>query len=76
MGFSESVNWSKWVNAIKTNLFGSIYSRLLIKHFKKNNYGKIIQLAGGGVAGPLPMMTAYGVSKVAIVRYMHSLSEK
>ena len=25
MGFSESVNWSKWVNAIKTNLFGSAY---------------------------------------------------
>ena len=76
-GFSESVNWSKWVNAIKINLFGSVYiTRLLIKHFKKNNYGKIIQLAGGGVAGPLPMMSAYGVSKVAVVRYMHSLSEE
>ena len=76
-GYSENVNWNKWKKAIEVNLFGSIMiTRNIIKHFKKNNYGKIIQLAGGGVAGPLPMMSAYGTSKIAVVRFMHSLSEE
>ena len=76
-GFSETVNWNKWIKAVQVNLFGSILiARHIIKHFKKNNYGKIIQLAGGGVAGPLPMMSAYGCSKIAIVRFMDSLSKE
>ena len=58
-------------------MYGPILlTRLIIKHFKKNNYGKIIQLSGGGVSGPLPFLNAYGTSKIAVVRYMQSLSEE
>ena len=76
-GKSEKVSWKKWINTIEVNLFGPILlTRLIIKHFKKNNYGKIIQLSGGGVSGPLPFLNAYGTSKIAVVRYMQSLSEE
>lgn len=76
-GESENIKWSDFKKTFYINFFGSVLlSRELVKHFKKKNYGKIIQLAGGGVAGPIPRINAYGSSKIAIVRYMESLSEE
>ena len=34
-----------------------------IEEIRIYNKGKIIQLSGGGVAGPLPRISGYGVSK-------------
>tara|TARA_B000000475_G_C15995913_1_gene446904 strand:- start:564 stop:1439 length:876 start_codon:yes stop_codon:yes gene_type:complete len=73
----ETTNWEDWVKTIEINLFGSILMcRALIKHFKKQNYGKIIQLSGGGATNPLPNLSAYAVSKVAIVRFCETLAEE
>ena len=73
----ETTNWEDWVKTIEINLFGSILMcRALIKHFKKQNYGKIIQLSGGGATNPLPNLSAYAVSKVAIVRFSETLAEE
>ena len=41
---------------------------------KKNKRGKIIQLSGGGATNPMPNLTAYAVSKVAIVRFVESVA--
>jgi len=76
-GLIENIKWNEWKKAIDTNLFGSVLmSRALISHFKRRNEGKIIQLSGGGVAGPLPRITSYGVSKIGIVKFVESLSEE
>ncbi len=76
-GETENVKWKEFKKVFDINFFGSvIFSRLLIKHFKKKNYGKIVQLAGGGIAGSIPRINAYGASKIAIVRYMQSLSDE
>ena len=73
----ESTNWEDWVKTIEINLFGSILMcKALIKHFKKQNYGKIIQLSGGGATNPLPNLSAYAVSKVAVVRFCETLAEE
>lgn len=73
----ETTNWEDWVKTIEINLFGSILMcRAVIKHFKKQNYGKIIQLSGGGATNPLPNLSAYAVSKVAIVRFCETLAEE
>lgn len=73
----ETTNWEDWVKTIEINLFGSILMcRALIKHFKKQNYGKIIQLSGGGATNPLPNLSAYAVSKVAIVRFCETLAKE
>jgi len=73
----ETTNWEDWVKTIEINLFGSILMcRALIKYFRKQNYGKIIQLSGGGATSPLPNLSAYAVSKVAVVRFCETLAEE
>ena len=73
----ELIEWQDWIKTIEINLYGSILMcRALIKHFKKKSYGKIIQLSGGGATKPLPYLSAYAVSKVAIVRFCETLAEE
>jgi len=73
----ELIEWKDWIKTIEINLYGSILMcRALIKHFKKQSYGKIIQLSGGGATNPLPHLSAYAVSKVAIVRFCETLAEE
>jgi len=76
-GEIESVDWVNWVRAIEINVFGSILmSRAILPHFKSQGYGKVIQLSGGGATNPLPRISAYAVSKAAIVRYAETLAEE
>ncbi|MBU3606149.1 SDR family oxidoreductase [Polynucleobacter sp. MWH-Creno-3A4] len=76
-GEIESIEWVDWVRAIEINIFGSILmSRAVLPHFKMQHYGKIIQLSGGGATSPMPRLSAYAVSKVAIVRYAETLAEE
>lgn len=76
-GEIESVVWSDWVKAIEINVYGSILmSRAVLPHFKAQGYGKVIQLSGGGATNPLPRISAYAVSKAAIVRYAETLAEE
>ena len=50
--------------------------RALIPHLKKQKYGKIIQLSGGGATKPLPNFSVYAASKAAIVRFSETLAEE
>lgn len=76
-GEIESVDWAQWVKAIEINVYGSILmSRAVLPHFKSQGYGKVIQLSGGGATSPLPRISAYAVSKAAIVRYAETLAEE
>jgi len=77
LGPIDSVDWREWVRAIDINLHGSIlFCRALLPHFKRQRYGKIIQLSGGGATNPLPRISAYAASKAAIVRFAETLAEE
>ncbi len=76
-GAIDTVDWDEWVQAIEINLFGSILmARALLPHFRAQQYGKIIQLSGGGATVPLPFISAYAASKAGIVRFMETLAEE
>jgi NAD(P)-dependent dehydrogenase (short-subunit alcohol dehydrogenase family) len=76
-GEIESVDWADWAKAIEVNVYGSVLmSRALLPHFKAQRYGKVIQLSGGGATNPMPRISAYAVSKAAIVRYAETLAEE
>jgi len=76
-GEIEFVDWADWVKAIEINVFGSVLmSRAVLPHFKSQGYGKVIQLSGGGATNPMPRISAYAVSKAAIVRYTETLAEE
>jgi len=73
----EDQEWNEWKNAVEVNLFGSVLMcRAVIPHFKKQKYGKIIQLSGGGATKPLPNFSVYAASKAAIVRFADTLAEE
>ena len=76
-GGIDSVDWDDWVKSIEINLFGSILMcRSVLPYFKKQGHGKIIQLSGGGATSPMPNISGYAVSKVAIVRFVETLAEE
>ena len=77
LGPIEDVDWDAWVKAIEINLFGSVLMcRALMPHFRRRQYGKIVQLSGGGATSPLPRISAYAASKAAIVRFAETLAEE
>ena len=76
-GTIENVDWQEWTQAIATNLLGSVLpARELVTHFKRQGYGKVIQLSGGGATRPLPGLSAYAASKAAVVRFAETLAEE
>jgi len=76
-GNVETVDWESWVRTIEVNLLGSILmAREVLPIFKSKKKGKIIQLSGGGATNPMPNLSAYAVSKAAIVRFVETLAEE
>ena len=77
MGRIEKVDWQAWVEAVQINLFGTVLMcRAIIPLFRARGYGKIINLSGGGATAPLPCISAYAASKVAIVRLTETFAEE
>jgi len=71
----EDVNSEDWVKAIAINLNGVFYCcKHIMAHMKKNKYGKIINLSGGGATAPLPFISAYAASKAGVVRLTETLA--
>jgi len=74
-GLTEELSWAEWVRTIEINVFGSVLmARAVLPFMKQAQYGKIIQLSGGGATQPMPRFTAYATSKAAIVRFTESLA--
>jgi 3-oxoacyl-[acyl-carrier protein] reductase len=77
IGLTAEADIQEWTRAMEVNLFGAfICSRLVLPHMMARKKGKIINMAGGGAASPLPRFTAYGVSKTAVVRLTETLAEE
>jgi len=76
-GALEDVDWAAWIEGMAINLFGSaLLYRAVLPRFKARSYGKIIQLSGGGATNPLPNLSAYAVSKAAVIRLMETVAEE
>src|SRR5439155_6860967 len=77
MGAIEEVDWQAWVRAIEVNLFGTVLMcRAFIPHLRSQQYGKIVNLSGGGATAPLPRISAYAASKAAVVRLTETLAHE
>jgi len=76
-GTIESVDWQEWSDAIDINLKGTVLScRSVIAIMKQHKKGKILILSGGGATKPMPFLSAYAVSKAAVVRFSETLAEE
>ena len=76
-GLIEEVDLQEWLRAIEINLVGTaLLCRAVLPVFRKQNYGKIVNLSGGGATAPLPRFSAYAASKAAVVRLTETIAEE
>ncbi len=76
-GEIEKIDWESWSKAIDINLKGTVLSCIsVLSHMKKNKYGKIIIMSGGGATKPMPLISSYAASKAGVVRFAETLSQE
>ncbi len=76
-GLTEDVDWDEWLYTMHINLLAPVaLCREIVPHLKRQRYGKIIQLSGGGATKPMPRTSAYAASKAAVVRFAETLAEE
>lgn len=79
IGPFDSNNLKEWHTAINVNLLGTINcSHEVIPFFKKQGYGKIVNMAGAGVGGKraLARFSSYYTSKAAVVAFTEVLGSE
>lgn len=77
IGPLDEIAWDEWVQAIQINLIGTTYvMRAFLPGFKRQSYGKIINLSGGGATAPQPRFSSYAASKAAVVRLTETLAHE
>ncbi|MGA2771785.1 MAG: SDR family oxidoreductase [Bryobacteraceae bacterium] len=76
-GRLEDVPWEEWARAVEINLLGTaLPCRAAIPVFRRQGYGKIVNLSGGGATAPLPRLSSYAASKAAVVRLTETLAHE
>jgi NAD(P)-dependent dehydrogenase (short-subunit alcohol dehydrogenase family) len=71
----ETLDWTAWCQAVAINLHGTVLTcRAALPYLKQHHSGKIIILSGGGATRPMPFLSAYAVSKAAVVRFAETLA--
>jgi|688.fasta_scaffold125504_2 UDPglucose 6-dehydrogenase len=72
----ENTSSDEWIRGIQNNLFSVYYTtKNILPHFKKMNFGKIINLSGGGEK-PLKFFSSYATSKSAVVKFTEICAEE
>jgi len=67
----------EWWSAMEVNVLGVVRTcQQVLPVFRKQGYGKIVNLSGGGATAPLPRISAYAASKAAVVRLTETLAEE
>jgi len=73
----EKTEWEEWVRTIEINLLGTVLlCRGVLPVFRRQGYGKIVNLSGGGATAPRPRFSAYAASKAAVVRFTETLAQE
>jgi NAD(P)-dependent dehydrogenase (short-subunit alcohol dehydrogenase family) len=77
IGPTQSVDIAAWTRVIEVNLFGCLYlAQAAVPVMLAQGRGKIIFFSGGGATSARPFFSAYGASKVAVVRFVETLAEE
>ena len=64
----------EWLEAVRIDLFGAfLTARQTCERLKKTG-GRIVLFSGGGATAPAPSFTAYGCSKVGVVRLAETIA--
>lgn len=76
-GLSWEVDWEQWQRVIQVNLLAPIaLTHAVIPLMVNQQYGRIINLAGGGATSPRINFSAYAVAKTGLVRFTENLAQE
>ena len=71
----ENMDRDEFIHSINVNLIGTFnVIKSCIPIFKEQNYGRVVQLSGGGATSPMPQIYGYASSKAAVVRFIESIA--
>jgi 3-oxoacyl-[acyl-carrier protein] reductase len=77
IGPFTAADFAAWRGVFQVNFFAAAQiCQGLIEPMRRLHRGKIINLSGGGATSPRPDLSAYGVSKCALVRFSETLSQE
>ena len=77
IGPLEQNDFDEWVDVLKVNLLAPVLlCKELIPLLKNASNASIINLSGGGAAGPRPNFSSYASSKAALVRFSETISDE
>ncbi len=75
IGSLEDNDMDAWINTVQVNLIGSyLCCRAVVPVMRRQNSGKIVNLAGAGSANAWANLSAYCASKAAVVRLTEVLA--
>ena len=75
MGITWEISYDEWMKELHGNLKTCyIGSKCAINQMRKQGFGRIINMSGGGVVKPETYNSAYACSKTAIVRFTEGLA--
>ena len=75
VGPLQDNDMTAWIQTIQVNLIGTyLCCRAVVPIMYEQNRGKIINLSGAGATNAWRNLSAYGVSKVAVVRLTETLA--
>jgi NAD(P)-dependent dehydrogenase (short-subunit alcohol dehydrogenase family) len=77
VGRFDTNDLNAWWHAIDVNLGGTLrFARAVVPHMRARRAGRIINLSGGGATKARSSLSAYAVSKAAVVRLTETLAEE
>jgi 3-oxoacyl-[acyl-carrier protein] reductase len=77
IGKAWESDWQEWQTTIRVNLLTPIeLCRVCLPWMREGGQGKIINLSGGGAAGPRPCFSAYATAKAGLVRFSEILARE
>lgn len=70
-------DWEEWQATLRVNLLAPVeLCRACLPWMIAERRGKIVNISGGGAAGPRPHFSAYAVAKTGLVRFSEILAEE
>lgn len=74
---TEEISWSDFHKTLTINLFGSIWlTQSVLPLMKKNNYGRIVQVASIAGKEGNPSMSPYNTSKAGLIGYVKGVAKE
>jgi len=74
IGMFDKNNMNEWNDVFQVNFFSPVALTKAVIPLMKKNGGSIINISGGGAAGPRPKFSAYASSKAALVRFSETVA--